>query len=275
MLSSARNALLKGKRLFKSSVNLTKLRMPLARSYRHVIDMDEERKRQMVQIDFDNTNPIEATDRVYKPTYTIEFDRCGEVVLYTSTPLKTMQIYLKYPYVLYESMILPCLYMFYMDPFNIPYHWNYFFIFASVFACFPRVWYIRSLGQRVEKLSLLRGGKVLKVETSTIYADKKVCWVHTEEMRPIIKDFTKFDDRDTADFLDEEGQLKYELATEADDFVINGMNNENYNLFFLKEGTVHHPELFEAAVKGYNIDTRDYVINTANNRRTYEPSNNQ
>ncbi len=42
----------------------------------------------------------------------------------------------------------------------------------------------------------------------------------------------------------------------------------------MKEGVVHHPELFEAVVKGYNIDTNDFVINTANNVRAREGSYN-
>ena len=45
---------------------------------------------------------------------------------------------------------------------------------------------------------------------------------------------------------------------------------------YLKEhGTVHHPELFEAAMKGYNIDTTDFVINTADNVRYREPNHDQ
>ncbi len=37
-----------------------------------------------------------------------------------------------------------------------------------------------------------------------------------------------------------------------------------------KAGTVHHPELFEAAMKGYLIDTSDFCINTADNIRYRE-----
>jgi hypothetical protein len=37
----------------------------------------------------------------------------------------------------------------------------------------------------------------------------------------------------------------------------------NLNLYFDEKGTVHEPELFEAVVKGYHIDTKDFVINTA------------
>jgi len=38
----------------------------------------------------------------------------------------------------------------------------------------------------------------------------------------------------------------------------------------MKEGVVHHPELFEAALKGYNIDTSDFSINTSHNIRFNE-----
>ena len=44
----------------------------------------------------------------------------------------------------------------------------------------------------------------------------------------------------------------------------------NQILYFLKEGTIHHPELFEASMKGFNIDTSDFVINTAEVARARE-----
>jgi len=42
----------------------------------------------------------------------------------------------------------------------------------------------------------------------------------------------------------------------------------------MKEGIVHQPEIFEQVVKGYNIDTSDFVINTADNIRHREPNAN-
>ena len=41
-------------------------------------------------------------------------------------------------------------------------------------------------------------------------------------------------------------------------------------MYFKDHGTVHHPELFEAVIKGYNVDTSDFVINTADNIRYHE-----
>ena len=40
-------------------------------------------------------------------------------------------------------------------------------------------------------------------------------------------------------------------------------NINNVDLFFTEKGTVHEPELFEAVLKGYHIDTSNFVINTA------------
>ena len=45
-------------------------------------------------------------------------------------------------------------------------------------------------------------------------------------------------------------------------------------LEFMKEGTVHNPEVFEMVLKGYNIDTSDFVINTDNSMRAHEPTHN-
>ena len=38
----------------------------------------------------------------------------------------------------------------------------------------------------------------------------------------------------------------------------------------MKEGTVHNPEIFEMVMKGYNIDTSDFTINTEDNIRFHE-----
>lgn len=42
----------------------------------------------------------------------------------------------------------------------------------------------------------------------------------------------------------------------------------------MKEGKVHQPEVFEMVLKGYNIDTSDFVINTDNTVRNSEPTHN-
>lgn len=61
------------------------------------------------------------------------------------------------------------------------------------------------------RLYLLRGGRVLKVEAQNIGADKFIYWLENHLVRPLTQDKMHFDDRNQADFLTEEGQLKYDL----------------------------------------------------------------
>lgn len=78
-----------------------------------------------IQHNHDNADTVETTDRIYKPSYTIEFDRRGEVLLYSCEPMKHLEVYLKYPYVLYESAIPLALFTLYVNPFNLEWYWNY------------------------------------------------------------------------------------------------------------------------------------------------------
>jgi len=65
--------------------------------------------------------------------------------------------------------------------------------------------------------------------------------------------------------------LNYQLAVEFEHYKWRAINLNNHNLFFVKNGTVHEPEVFEAALTGYHIDTSDFVINTSHNERALEP----
>ena len=88
-------------------------------------------------------------------------------------------------------------------------------------------------------------------------------WAEIRFIEPITEDFKNFDDRDNAEFLSQDGQLRYELAIQLENYKIRSNNMNNMNLYFTQEGTVHEPELFESVIKGYHIDTSDFVINTA------------
>ena len=46
---------------------------------------------------------ISTTDKIYKPTHIIEFNREGEALLFSAEVLRNETIYLKYPYVLCKS----------------------------------------------------------------------------------------------------------------------------------------------------------------------------
>lgn len=130
--------------------------------------------------------------------------------------------------------------------------------------------FLSKLKYNPRRIWLLRGGKVLKVEMTNLAGDHVTAWVETKFFNPLTEDKMNFDDRDNAEFLAEDGKLKYELTCQLDHFTEKGVTQQDELLTFLKQGVVHHPELFEAAVKGYNIDTSDFVINTAHNLRHQE-----
>ena len=52
-------------------------------------------------------------------------------------------------------------------------------LMACNFLWLPRMWYFRSLQYKIRRLSLLRGGKVLKIETNSLSGDRFVSWVET------------------------------------------------------------------------------------------------
>jgi hypothetical protein len=73
------------------------------------------------------------------------------------------------------------------------------------------------------KLYLLRGGRVLRIEAQSLGNQRYIYWVESQFLRPLTQDKMRFDDRDNADFLTEEGQLKYDLNVEAEELRIWGI----------------------------------------------------
>jgi hypothetical protein len=76
------------------------------------------------------------------------------------------------------------------------------------------------------------------------------------------------------EFQNKAGQLKYEVQVQLDHYVDHQITVQDEIIYFMKEGTVHQPEVFEMVLKGYNIDTSDFTINTDNSLRYNEPTNN-
>jgi len=61
---------------------------------------------------------LERTDKVYKPSQTLEFNREGELLLYSCDNIKHSTVYLKYPYIMYDCAIPLSFYMFFINPFG-------------------------------------------------------------------------------------------------------------------------------------------------------------
>lgn len=245
----------------------------IARNFLHIKDMNMEKQKALTQKKFDNPSHVQEYSKVYKPSHTIEFNRTGEVLLYSCEPLRHKTIWFKYPYVLFESLSPLALFMFVANPLALSWTAGYGFLFAAMGLWFPRAWYLHSMQYRIRRMWLLRGGRVVKFERSTLAGDQFTNWVEVRHFKPLTEDFKEFDD-DEANFLSEEGQLKYELGAELEHFRQWSVTMQDVDVFFMKEGVVHQPELFEAVVKGYHIDTSDFTINTLLDERVREPHHN-
>ena len=105
--------------------------------------------------------------------------------------------------------------------------------------------------------------------------DRFYSWASICEMNLITEDYQDFvENPDEEQFMTKSGQLKYEVQVQLDNYVDHAITVQDEIIYFMKEGTVHQPEVFEMVLKGYNIDTSDFTINTEHNVRFNEPNHN-
>ena len=109
---------------------------------------------------------LERTDKVYKPSQTIEFNRDGELLIYSCDNIKNSVIYLKYPYCMYDMFIPLSWYVFFINPFS----WSWYITtgalyFFNSFGWIPHGLYWKHLDKKIHKLYLLRGGKYVRIWT--------------------------------------------------------------------------------------------------------------
>lgn len=59
---------------------------------------------------------VEYTDKIYKPSKTITYNREGEILLFSCDNIKHSRIYFPYPYCLYDMLFPIGMYNFFIDP---------------------------------------------------------------------------------------------------------------------------------------------------------------
>ena len=115
---------------------------------------------------------LERTDKVYKPSKTLEFNREGELLLFSVDNIKHSQIYLKYPYVMWDACIPLAMYAYFINPFGFSWQFSCVIFWGS--ACFgwmPHVLYWKHLDKKIHKIYLLRGGKYVRIWTQNVMGD--------------------------------------------------------------------------------------------------------
>ena len=246
------------------------------RQFRQVNNLHEIVYTAQAEIAQRTTKYLERTDRVYKPSETLEFNREGEMLLYSCDNIAHSQVYLKYPYIMYDCMVPLSWYMYFVNPFALSWHLTIgFFYLANSFAWLPHALYWKHLDRKIHKLLLLRGGKYLRIWTQNPMGDRHYSWANINECNLLTEDYEDFADPvEEEQFLKKSGQLKYEVQVQLDNYTEHAIIQQDEIIYFMKEGTVHQPEVFEQVLKGYNIDTSDFTINTDNTVRHNEPGKN-
>lgn len=115
-----------------------------------------------------------------------------------------------------ESLIPLGILNYVLNPFDLAWYWCSFSLYAAPALTIPRIWYVADFKYHPRKVFLLRGGKVLKVEAQSLGNERFTYWFETSLVRPLTEDKMRFDHRDNADFLTEEGQLRYDLNIEVE-----------------------------------------------------------
>ena len=246
------------------------------RSFRQVNNLHEINWTVNAEVEQRTAKYLEATTRVYKPSQTIGFDRSGELLLFSCDNIKNSTIYFKYPYCLLDCLMPMSWYLFFINPFNMAWQFTLsFFYLANSFAWIPHALYWKSLDKKLHQMYLLKGGKYCRVVTQNPMGDQWYSWITIAEMHLLTEDREDFAiPAEEENFLKKNGQLKYEAAVEVEHYMDHAITVQDETLYFMKEGTVHQPEIFERVLMGFNIDTSDFTINTAHNVRFKEPNAN-
>mmetsp|Transcript_8337 Transcript_8337/g.8237 ORF Transcript_8337/g.8237 Transcript_8337/m.8237 type:complete len:266 (+) Transcript_8337:24-821(+) len=213
---------------------------------------------------------------VFKPKEQIEFNRTGELLLYEAEPFRLKDVLAPYPYAVWSWSMPSFLYMYFANPFGLLWLQNDLFLLAGLWAWYPQVEYVFNLRYCINRLWLLRGGKVLKVEHSNVTGYRWKSWIFIDEINLLTEDKKRLEPEKgiNATVLDENKQLKAETHIQVDNFVDVGRNMQNHVLVLCKDGQVHSPEILEAVLKGFEVDTSNFRINTLHTERWLEPNTN-
>ena len=106
--------------LFSQAVKTKRLTCSpsIMRGYKQVQDLNNIVATAQLEEDQRTEKFLEYTSKIYKPSSTIEFNREGELLLFSCDNMRLSSVYLKYPYVMFDAMIPLSFYIFWADPCN-------------------------------------------------------------------------------------------------------------------------------------------------------------
>jgi len=191
------------------------------RNFRQVNNLHEVVYTNNAELEQRTAKYLERTDKVYKPSQTLEFNREGELLLWSCDNVKHSTVYLKYPYCTLTSLVPLSWYLFFINPWMIKWQVTLsIFYVTNCFAWLPQAMYWKHIDKKIHKMYLLRGGKYVKIWNMNPMGDRFFSWAHISEMNLITEDGEDFANPvEEENFLNKTGQLKYEVQVEMDNYV--------------------------------------------------------
>ncbi len=122
---------------------------------------------------------------------------------------------------MYDCLMPLSWYVFAVNPFMWSWQVTLSFLYgANALAWLPHVLYWKSLDKKIHRLLLLRGGKYVRIWTQNPMGDRFYSWANNCEIHLLTEDREDFADPvDDEEFLKKNGQLKYELEVQLDNYV--------------------------------------------------------
>jgi hypothetical protein len=183
------------------------------RSFRQVHDLHEVVYTTQEELAGRTAKFLERTDKVYKPSQTLEFNREGELLLWSCDNIRNSTVYLKYPYCAQVLCMPLSWYLFFVNPLMMNWQFTLSLFWATnCLAWIPLSLYWKNLDRKIHKMYLLRGGKYVRIWTMNPMGDRFYSWAHICEFHLLTEDGEDFAyPPEDEDFLTKAGQVKYEV----------------------------------------------------------------
>ena len=121
---------------------------------------------------------------------------------------------------MYDMALPLSIYMFYFNPFSFPWQVTLTaFYLSACFSWLPHALYMKDIDKKIHKLFLLRGGKYIRIWTQNPMGDRYYSWANNCEIHLLTESYKDFADPvEDENFLKTNGQLKYEVQVQLDNY---------------------------------------------------------
>ena len=177
------------------------------RGFRHLKNLHEVVFTAQTELHQRTSKYLERTDKIYKPSTTLEFNREGELLLFSCENIKHSTVYLKYPYIMYDSLIPLSWYVYFINPLGWNWQLQSFLLYSlNCLGWLPHALYWKHLERKIHKLFLLKGGKYVRFLTQNPMGDRFYSWGNICEINLLTEDYEDFAEPvENEQFLNKQG----------------------------------------------------------------------